>query len=483
MSDIELRLFGGFDVRCGDAPVRRFESQKARGLLAYLALHRGQALSRERVAALLWSDKDESSARRNLRQVLYSLRTAFAEADLKADLLVGEAQAVALNPELDLSVDVDGFESAIEAGLDGAEPDSQQLGQAARLYIGDFLSGFFVRDCPPFEDWLIETQERLRESALTAFHTLVDSCLQRGESRMGIHYARRLLSIDPLSERAHRHLMRLYAQSGRRTRAMAQFEELRNLLNQELGVEPLAETTALYRTILFEDLPTEDATDEPIGPLIPLAGRGEELAELQGSWQRGPRRRRPAGAAPRRGRHRQDAAGQELCRRRQLATSDAGAARPRLRVLSGGRLRSLERDRDDDLRRPDARRGDRPRDDRRAGDLRSGAVGAAARQPGFRPARRTPAARGQRRGAAGGIDGGTAARADQRGRRRQDPGDPHAERLAVGRQREPRPAAGADRAPGGAADPAGRHARPDGAASGTGCSPIPTARPVFRSTA
>ncbi len=286
MSDIEIRLFGGFEIRCRGNVVRRFESQKARALLAYLAMHRGQAQSREHIATLLWSDKDESGGRRNLRQVLYSLRTAFAEADLGTDLLVSEAQEIGFHPEIDAWLDVTDFERATESGLDGTEPDSQQLGKAARLYVGDFLGGFFVRDCPPFEEWMVTTQERLREAALACFHTLVASSLQRGESRMGIHYARRLLAIDPLSERAHRQLMRLYAQSGRRTRALAQFEELRNLLNQELGVEPLAETTALYQSILVEDLPEEEEDEEPIGPLIPLAGRSEELAELQAAWQK-----------------------------------------------------------------------------------------------------------------------------------------------------------------------------------------------------
>ena len=285
MNDIEIRLLGGFDVRCGDAAVRRFESQKARGLLAYLAMHREQALSRDHAATLLWSERDERAARRNLRQVLYSLRTVFAEAALGGDLLIGDGQEIKLHTDLDVWVDVVDFERAVQRGMDGAEPDSQQLGKAARLYAGDFLSGFFVRDCPPFEEWLITTQERLRESALASFHTLVAACLRRGESRMGIHYARRLLAIDPLSERGHRQLMRLYALSGRRTRALAQFEELRNLLNQELGVEPLAETTELYQKILLEGLPAESASEEPIGPLIPLAGRAAELAALQDSWQ------------------------------------------------------------------------------------------------------------------------------------------------------------------------------------------------------
>ena len=287
MSDIEIRLLGGFDVRCNGVAVRRFESQKARGLMAHLAMHRDQTLSRENVATLLWSEKDDSTARRNLRQAIYSLRTAFAEADLTADLLVGDAQSIRLNPELDIWLDVSEFERAIDVGLDGAEADSLQLGRAARLYVGDFLSGFFVRDCSQFEDWLLATQERLRESALAAFHTLVASCLQRGEPRMGIHYARRLLAIDPLSEQAHRHLMRLYEQSGRRTRALAQFEELRNLLNLELAVEPLAETTELYRSILLEERPDQEHKEvgAPIGPLIPLAGRGRELEMLRESWQ------------------------------------------------------------------------------------------------------------------------------------------------------------------------------------------------------
>lgn len=285
MRNLEIRLLGGFDVRCGDAAVRRFESQKARGLLAYLAMHREQTLRRDHISTLLWSERGERAARRNLRQVLYSLRTAFAEAGLSGDLLLGDGQEIQLHTDLEVWVDVADFEHAVQRGMDGAEPDSQQLGRAARLYAGDFLSGFFVRDCPPFEEWLITTQERLRESALASFHTLVTACLRRGESRMGIHYARRLLAIDPLSERGHRQLMRLYALSSRRTRALAQFEELRNLLNQELGVEPLAETTELYQSILLEGLPAEAESEEPIGPLIPLAGRAEELAELQDSWQ------------------------------------------------------------------------------------------------------------------------------------------------------------------------------------------------------
>ena len=53
MSDIEVRVLGGFDIRCQEATVGRFESQKARALLAYLATHLGQPMTREHIATLL----------------------------------------------------------------------------------------------------------------------------------------------------------------------------------------------------------------------------------------------------------------------------------------------------------------------------------------------------------------------------------------------------------------------------------------------
>ncbi len=283
---LEIRLLGGFDLRCGEEPVQRFESQKARALVAYLAMHHGQSISRERLSTLLWAEKDEQAARRNLRQVLYSLRSLFREVAPDLEVFTSGAQEVGLEPGVDLWLDVFEFEAATARGLTEDGPDPHQLSVAARLYNGEFLTGFYIRDSPPFEDWMVACQERLREAALESFRTLVESCLSRGESRLGIHYARRLLSLDPLSEGAHRNLMRLYGQSGRRTRALAQYEELRNLLNQELGVEPLEETTSLYQAMLLEEVPNEDPLDSPIGPLIPLAGRSQEFERLQESWHR-----------------------------------------------------------------------------------------------------------------------------------------------------------------------------------------------------
>jgi DNA-binding SARP family transcriptional activator len=65
-----------------------------------------------------------------------------------------------------------------------------------------------------------------------------------------IRTARRLLAVDPLDERAHRHLMTAYARSGRTSHALRQYLECRRALVVELGMEPAGETSALQAQIL-----------------------------------------------------------------------------------------------------------------------------------------------------------------------------------------------------------------------------------------
>ena len=63
------------------------------------------------------------------------------------------------------------------------------------------------------------------------------------------HYARRQLELEPWREEAHRQLMRVLAASGQRSAALAQYNQCRKTLADELGVEPDAETVALYEQI------------------------------------------------------------------------------------------------------------------------------------------------------------------------------------------------------------------------------------------
>lgn len=283
---VRVRLFGGFEAWREDVPLRGFESQKVRALFVYLLCHRGRAFSRDHLAGLLWPDRDPEAARHILRQAVYNLRSAFTGGGAAAPIVSSDA-GLQLNPAADLWIDVEAFEEAVRQGKGREAVDPYHLTAAVQLYRGELLAGFFVKDSELFEEWLLAEQERLREAAIDALRTLVDTYRRRGEYRFGLFYARRLVSLEPLSEEACRDLMRMSLLAGRRSRALAEYEKLQALLKAELGVEPLKETRELYESILLEG-PGEVEVEkdaEPIGPLIPLVGRGQAFAALLADWE------------------------------------------------------------------------------------------------------------------------------------------------------------------------------------------------------
>ena len=92
-----------------------------------------------------------------------------------------------------------------------------------------------------FEDWASLERERLGRRVLEALDALANGDLERGAFRSGIEHASRLLAFAPLNEGAHRTMMLLLACSGQRASALAQYETCRQVLMEELGVEPSPE--------------------------------------------------------------------------------------------------------------------------------------------------------------------------------------------------------------------------------------------------
>ena len=97
-----------FQVRLGEVNITKFESNKVRALLAYLAVEREQAHRREKLAALLWPDMPARRANANLSQTLYNLRDQVTEVTLTLESVGQEGRVV----------------SALEGSLPGYEIDS-----------------------------------------------------------------------------------------------------------------------------------------------------------------------------------------------------------------------------------------------------------------------------------------------------------------------------------------------------------------------
>ena len=99
-----------------------------------------------------------------------------------------------------------------------------RLSQAADLYKGDFLEGFFLEDSQAFDEWLVLKREGLRRQAVEVFSRLATYYETRGEYAPALQHSYRLLELEPWREEAHRQTMRLLALTGQRNSALAQYE-------------------------------------------------------------------------------------------------------------------------------------------------------------------------------------------------------------------------------------------------------------------
>jgi DNA-binding SARP family transcriptional activator len=121
--------------------------------------------------------------------------------------------------------------------------------QAVTLYCGEFLQQLVVRASAAFDEWAMLLRERLHRSALEALAQLVAYHERCGADEQAREYAWRTLHLEVWDEAAHRCVMRVLLRKGQRGAALAQYKRCRQVLADELGVEPSAETTALYEQI------------------------------------------------------------------------------------------------------------------------------------------------------------------------------------------------------------------------------------------
>ena len=260
MPRLSLHLLGTFQAVLDGQPVKGFDSDRVRALLAYLAVEANRPHRRESLAGLLWPEQPEQTARNNLRYALSNLRRVIGDRVVEPPFLLITRHTLQLNPKGDLRTDVTAFTQHLTRAKN--LPDSEsiaQLEKAVALYQGDFLAGFSLGHSMPFEEWVLFTRERLMRQAANAMRRLLRYCQQHGDLEAAQNYARRLLQLEPWQEETHRLLMRLLALDGQRTAALAQYEICRQVLAAELGIEPLPETTKLYHRIRAGELDQETA--------------------------------------------------------------------------------------------------------------------------------------------------------------------------------------------------------------------------------
>ena len=218
-------------------------------LLAWLALE--GPTPRERLAALLWPDSSGDAARNALRQRLFRLRK-----QVGVDVVTGST-TLALAP--------------------GVQHD---LSDASAL-----LGELSQPDSPELDAWLARRRTSQRASVQREREARIDMLEAAGDTAAALPLAQAIVDAEPLSEAAHRRVMRLHYLRGDRAAAMLAFDRCEQILKHEVGTGPSPETLALLATI-EQAAPVEGSprprSAVPAAMLRPprLIGRDAELQAL-----------------------------------------------------------------------------------------------------------------------------------------------------------------------------------------------------------
>lgn len=268
MQTLRLTLFGSPIIQLGEQTLGEHLPTKARALLFYLVASR-RTHHRNELASLFWPDMPDTQARKNLRNVLPILRSYVGE-----HLLVTR-NTVAFNRYTSYWLDVEAFLGLLSSP-DLSYIASPTLWAAVELATDDFLSGFYVRHAPLFEQWMLWERERLRGLTTEALRTLATRHLEQEEYRQALAATRRLLSLDPWRESAHQMQMLALLGLGQRSEALAQYGICCRILTEEFGAEPNEQTTRLYASIsqgnglsLPRSAPTPPPAPQADSPVVP----------------------------------------------------------------------------------------------------------------------------------------------------------------------------------------------------------------------
>jgi DNA-binding SARP family transcriptional activator len=221
-----LWLLNAFDLRHDRRSVH--VSLSAQRLLAFLALQR-RPVNRRAVAGVLWADLDDRAAGGRLRSTLWRL------------------------PALDgrRLVEVDGarmrLDPAVQVDIHLAENDDRATELDLAHLCGDVLADW--------EDpWVEVERERFRQLRLHRLEQHADQALSDGRYNLALQAALAAVAADPLRESAHRRVMQVHLAEGNPAEALRQYELIRTLLRDELGLPPAHTTRAVVASLLGRPL-------------------------------------------------------------------------------------------------------------------------------------------------------------------------------------------------------------------------------------
>ena len=243
-----FRILGPVEVWTGEG-WSSIGAGKQRSVLATLLLRPGEPVSLDALIDEVWPDKAPAKAANLISVYVHHLRRLIGDTDGRVLVTRAPGYQVVLGPG---ELDADRFAALVADGRQAlasgaAERAEGLLTEAIGLWRGQALA-----DVPLTPRVAVEA-DRLEESRIEALELRAEASLARGRYAEVVPEMRRLLADHALREKLWALLIRALYGAGRQAEALEVYEQARNVIADELGVDPGADLQRLYQQILSGD--------------------------------------------------------------------------------------------------------------------------------------------------------------------------------------------------------------------------------------
>lgn len=248
---MRITVFGRLRVHDGDVELtsRSFDGRKPRQILQILAAHHDRAVSKERLADLLWWDSPPADPPGSIEHYVAVLRRRLRGLSCPEDSVV---QTEGSGYRLDgsrVSLDLAEFRAAVGDVSTWLHLD--RVREALRLSEEDAFAD------EPDAEWAESVRREVEGRRCDLLVRAAELGLADGDALAAVRAATDAIVVEPHLESAHRVLIAAHYLHGDQARALAAYRSLRDRLAAELGVDPAPQTQALHSAVLGHSRPDD----------------------------------------------------------------------------------------------------------------------------------------------------------------------------------------------------------------------------------
>lgn len=224
-------------------------TRRARDILCFIATSRHQRVAKDVLIDTFWPDDDPAVVEKNFHPTISHIRKALnSRQAFKQNFLIFRDGSYQLDPALSYRIDTEDFERAIaEAEIAKREKDNNKLRAALEkandLYQGDFMEG-------NYDNWVEDLRHYYQEQYWRVLGALAKLSFAEKRWTAAITFGERILGADPFREDIHRLILKTLAAQGKPAAVQKHFDRMAELMKNELGIAPAAETKNVLKTLL-----------------------------------------------------------------------------------------------------------------------------------------------------------------------------------------------------------------------------------------